>query len=556
MKKLKIIVIAVVLFSLLHMVQAAVAADEIRIEPNQAVTDNLGSEKTVNTYRMNFPQPGSLQVELDFPVGGHFNVEIIKVGSDGTLSSIQKLNYSTDRQTTTGKYTLWGNKLRVAAGDYYIKVRLPDYYYGLKFSSNDYQLTMRYSEEPGNNFEKQPNGSTQLATAIQWNTSVTGNLESNTDVDYYKVTFLQPGSLQVELDFPINGDFNVEVIRVGSSSELSSIQNTIYRTDREATNGRYALWGYMLRVAAGDYYIKVSYPDYYYGIKYSSGDYRLKILHSDEPGNDFEKEPNSSVQSATVIQWNAPVTGNLENSSDVDYYKVTLPQRGSLQVELDFSVQGDFNVEVIEVGSNSVLSVIQKAVYRTDKEISTGRYKLWGSKLRVSAGDYYIKVSYPDYYYGRKFSYLNYKLKILSDIKIMAVPATSTLLVDGKPISFDGYLINNSNYFKLRDLAFVLNGTSKQFEVSWANNAISLNTSEPYTPSGTELKVARNRKALSVVPNRSKIYINGKPKELVAYTINNNNYFKLRDLAQELNFAVGWDGSSNAITIETDKDYR
>jgi V8-like Glu-specific endopeptidase len=39
----------------------------------------------------------------------------------------------------------------------------------------------------------------------------------------------------------------------------------------------------------------------------------------------------------------------------------------------------------------------------------------------------------------------------------------SKILVDGKTVLHDAYLINDNNYFKLRDLATVINGTKKQF---------------------------------------------------------------------------------------------
>ena len=49
----------------------------------------------------------------------------------------------------------------------------------------------------------------------------------------------------------------------------------------------------------------------------------------------------------------------------------------------------------------------------------------------------------------------------------VAIPTTSKILVNGKSVTFDAYNINGSNYFKLRDLAYVLNGTQKQFEVTY-----------------------------------------------------------------------------------------
>ena len=40
-------------------------------------------------------------------------------------------------------------------------------------------------------------------------------------------------------------------------------------------------------------------------------------------------------------------------------------------------------------------------------------------------------------------------------------------------VQFEAYNINGSNYFKLRDVAYAMNGTSKQFDVRW-NSGISI----------------------------------------------------------------------------------
>jgi len=71
----------------------------------------------------------------------------------------------------------------------------------------------------------------------------------------------------------------------------------------------------------------------------------------------------------------------------------------------------------------------------------------------------------------------------LISAKVTAIPTASAVLVNGKNISFDAYNINDNNYFKLRDLAYILNGAQKQFEVGWdgANNAISITSGKPYT---------------------------------------------------------------------------
>ena len=137
-----------------------------------------------------------------------------------------------------------------------------------------------------------------------------------------------------------------------------------------------------------------------------------------------------------------------------------------------------------------------------------------------------------------------------------AIPTASTVLVDGKNIAFDAYTIDDFNYFKLRDLAYVLNGSAKQFEVGWDefHNAISLKSNAPYTAAGGEMtgKGAGSKKADLT---NSAIYLNGRAIRLTAYNIEGNNYFKLRDVGITFDFDVVWDEGRNTIVIDTDKSY-
>ena len=50
---------------------------------------------------------------------------------------------------------------------------------------------------------------------------------------------------------------------------------------------------------------------------------------------------------------------------------------------------------------------------------------------------------------------------------LTAYPATMTVMLDGKQVKPVGYNINGNNYYKLRDIALILNGTTAQFGVTW-----------------------------------------------------------------------------------------
>ena len=137
-----------------------------------------------------------------------------------------------------------------------------------------------------------------------------------------------------------------------------------------------------------------------------------------------------------------------------------------------------------------------------------------------------------------------------------AVPTASTVLVNGERKAFDAYNIGGSNYFKLRDLAYVLNGTEKQFEVGWDNaaKAISLTSGAAYTPAGGEM-TGKGSDTQTAAPSSATIIVDGKEVSLTAYNIGGNNYFKLRDIGETFNFGIGWDNASKTITIDTSTGY-
>lgn len=143
-----------------------------------------------------------------------------------------------------------------------------------------------------------------------------------------------------------------------------------------------------------------------------------------------------------------------------------------------------------------------------------------------------------------------------SDIETKAKQSRAKVIVDGKVVDFDAYNIEGNNYLKLRDIAFALNGSNKQFEVDWnqKNRVIDLISNKPYTPVGGELEKSKDE-VKNLRFNESSLFINGKDSKLMAYSINDNNYFKLRDIARVFNVGIGWDHNTKTVEIDTTKDY-
>ncbi len=157
----------------------------------------------------------------------------------------------------------------------------------------------------------------------------------------------------------------------------------------------------------------------------------------------------------------------------------------------------------------------------------------------------------------------NYKIGILknplydnskkqSTIDVIATYSEQTLMINGNLQSgLEIYNIDGNNYFKLRDIAKLANNTKAQFSVAWngEKQLISLVKGEQYQANGSEL-IAGDKTNKTAVKSPAKIEINGEVVGLSAYTINSQNYFKLRDLAGALDFKVDWDNVNKQIIVD------
>lgn len=141
--------------------------------------------------------------------------------------------------------------------------------------------------------------------------------------------------------------------------------------------------------------------------------------------------------------------------------------------------------------------------------------------------------------------------------KKTATPISSTVVIDGQQVELDAYTIDNNNYFKLRDFAAAITGTDKQFEVSWdsVNHAIKLFSGKAYTRIGDELLTSVKTTVKQAAPTKSAIYLDDEEIDLTAYNIDDNNYFKLRDIAKAFDISVVWEPSSRTIVIDTKQGY-
>lgn len=127
--------------------------------------------------------------------------------------------------------------------------------------------------------------------------------------------------------------------------------------------------------------------------------------------------------------------------------------------------------------------------------------------------------------------------------------------VDGEVVSLVAYNIKDNNYFKLRDIANVLKGTDAHFDVLWNEEKGAIELVSDCDYSTIEELTKEKFENPEIVPSTAKIYKDGNLVLLNAYNINGNTFFKLRDLADVVDFGVNWVAEEGIIEINSDESY-
>lgn len=140
--------------------------------------------------------------------------------------------------------------------------------------------------------------------------------------------------------------------------------------------------------------------------------------------------------------------------------------------------------------------------------------------------------------------------------KVFTPSTTVRLVIDGKTQELEAYNIDGNNFFKLRDLAQLLRDSEKAFDVGWnpEQKLITLRHGVPYKGGDTTLYKGDGTMHEANLLEGS-IRVDEATVFLDAYTIEGSNYFKLRDLASNMHFYVGWDEATTSITIDTNRNY-
>lgn len=130
-------------------------------------------------------------------------------------------------------------------------------------------------------------------------------------------------------------------------------------------------------------------------------------------------------------------------------------------------------------------------------------------------------------------------------------PSDQGIYLNGEKIEISGVKHEGFNYYRLRDLAYILKDTPAKFEVGYdkENKMILLETKTEYT--GDKIDPAKLGVNLSVVD--IPISIDKNMTHLEVVNVDGYNYFRLRDLGTLVGFDINYTAKDKKVQIMTEE---
>ncbi|MCB4782587.1 MAG: pre-peptidase C-terminal domain-containing protein, partial [Sulfurovum sp.] len=319
------------------------------INPNSRTVGRIEKTGDVDWFKIVIPSGGGTLI----------------VSTTGTIDTSGELYKDGDLNASDNNNGS-GNNFKISqqleAGTYYVKVSAS--------STGEYWLDSQFiAPVTGSLSDNDNNIST--ATYIEVNTttepiSTTGRIDVAGDNDYFKIVTTGPGRLIVKTRRSDGDDIDTYgYLLDANGEELASNNNS----------GIYPKHFLIVKyITAGTYYVRVR------GFNNDvTGAYTLDVQF--EPGlTEVSDDHSNSIVGATPINPNSRTAGKLDFGQDEDYFKVIIPESGTLTVTTETNpVMDTYGYLYDEKGD---------AIVRNNNG-STVNFRISRS---VTAGIYYVKV--------------------------------------------------------------------------------------------------------------------------------------------------------------------
>ena len=326
------------------------------ISDTQKVTTGVYDEY-VKDYLIDLPQNGKLDIDYDINNIRDFYLAII----DNKGNEIVKRSgiYGSGHEKLHDDY----NDIRLPKGKYKVRVR----FYNM---DGTYTIKAKYTpEEEG--FEEEFNDSLQTANIISPNKEIIGSLHNYQDVDYYKFTLNEKGSLKLNLKHDQYDSYGFKVVLLDENNKEIN--------DLDSGGDDINSYSNKVRLPKGTYFVKVTHR---------VGDeeplsYKLNLIYNAENEN-YESEPNNYVQDANYIQCNKEYIGNIEKAyEDRDYYKVHLNSDSKIRINFKHNQSNNYwRIHLYDKDNKEI-----ESFWSEGDEIN----KTF-DPIQLKSGDYYVLV--------------------------------------------------------------------------------------------------------------------------------------------------------------------
>ena len=137
-----------------------------------------------------------------------------------------------------------------------------------------------------------------------------------------------------------------------------------------------------------------------------------------------------------------------------------------------------------------------------------------------------------------------------------ALPSAWSLNVNGGALrGTDMYNIGGNNYLKIRDIAALLDGTAKQFNITVDGRTVNMISGAAYEARGDEMIPNPGAVKTTTSETTFRFTLDGEPVELTAYLIAGSNYVRLRDALRLFDVFVDYNAGLREFYIDTAKAY-
>lgn len=316
----------------------------------------------VKDYDIDLPQKGKL--DIDYEVNNFEDFHLTIIDNKGN----EIIKYSNIHGTAYEKLHDNYNDIRLPKGKYKVRLR----FYKM---DGTYTIKTKYTPE-GEGFEEEFNDSLQTANVILPNKEIIGSIHNYEDVDYYKFTLNEKGSLKLNLKHDQYDEYVMIKVRLLDENNKMITEFTSNGEDINSYSDK-------VRLPKGKYFVKIEHESG----QYKSLQYKLNLIYNAENEN-YESEPNNYVQDANYIQCNKEYTGNRQAYDDKDYYKVHLDSGSKIRVNFKHNqADRDWQIYLYDKDNKRI-----ELFWSNGNEIN----KTF-DPVELKSGDYYILVEGGDY---------------------------------------------------------------------------------------------------------------------------------------------------------------